>query len=60
VSQGEPEAGGKQALVALICGECQFYKESDADLECGAFVILERLLLEGKISPADIDRVLSR
>jgi hypothetical protein len=60
VSEENQKVCGKEALVALLCRECQFFKESDADLECGAFVILERLLQEGKIRPEDIDRVLGR
>ena len=26
----------KESLVHLICEHCDFYKESDKDLECGA------------------------
>lgn len=41
-------------FIGLICDCCDFYKESDEDLECGAFKILKRLLQNGKVSPNDI------
>jgi len=34
----------KESLTGLICKRCDFYKESDKDLECGAYKILKRLL----------------
>jgi len=40
----------------LICDCCDFYKESDEDLECGAFKILKHLLQNGKVSPDDITK----
>jgi len=44
----------KKALVELICTHCDFYKESDKDLECGAYKILKGLLDKGVITPEDI------
>ena len=41
-------------LVNLICTHCEFYKESDKDLECGAFKILKGLLKKGVITPGQI------
>jgi len=48
----------KDYLIDLICKRCEFYKESDKDLECGAFKILKGLLEKGKITPEEIDDVL--
>ena len=45
----------KDALIRLICHRCEFYKESDKDLECGAFKILKGLLKKGRIRPEEID-----
>jgi hypothetical protein len=45
---------GKESLVHLICGHCDFYKESDKDLECGAYKILKGLLKKGLITPEQI------
>jgi hypothetical protein len=50
----------KDALIDLICKRCEFYKESDKDLECGAFKILKGLLEQGKLTPEEIDNVLPR
>jgi len=44
----------KESLIHLICGHCDFYKESDKDLECGAFKILKGLLEKGVITPEQI------
>ena len=44
----------KESLVHLICEHCDFYKESDKDLECGAFKILKELLEKGVITPEQI------
>jgi hypothetical protein len=44
----------KESLVDLICRHCQFYKDSDKELECGAFKILKRLLEKGMITPEEI------
>jgi len=44
----------KESLIHLICGHCDFYKESDKDLECGAFKILKGLLKKGKLTPEEI------
>ena len=48
----------KNALIKLICHHCEFYKESDKDLECGAFKILRALLNKGVITPEEIDDAL--
>ena len=34
----------KDGAVGLFCSDCDFYKESDKDLECGAFKLLRRLV----------------
>ena len=44
----------KDDLVDLICKCCDFYKDSDKDLECGAYKILQNLLEKGVITPKDI------
>jgi hypothetical protein len=44
----------KESLTHLICGDCDFYKESDKELECGAFKILKRLLEKKIITPEEI------
>ncbi len=44
----------KESLADLICRHCQFYKDSDKELECGAFKILKRLLEKGMITPEEI------
>jgi hypothetical protein len=38
----------KDGAVELLCADCDFYKESDKDLECGAFKLL-RLLIDRKV-----------
>jgi hypothetical protein len=48
----------KESLVDLICKQCEFYKDSEKDLECGAFKILRRLLERGAITPEEIRSVL--
>ena len=50
----------KKALVELICTHCDFYKESDKDLECGAYKILKGLLEKGAITPEEIEDVLRK
>ena len=44
----------KEALVNLICKCCDFYKDSDKDLECGAYKILQGLLEKGMVTPEDV------
>ena len=44
----------KDSLVRLICNTCEFYKDSDKDLECGAYKILRELLEKGVITPEDV------
>ena len=44
----------KDSLIELICTRCDFYKESDKDLECGAYKILKGLLQKGVITPEDM------
>ena len=50
----------KESLIDLICKHCEFYKESDKDLECGAYKILEGLLEKGTITPQEIEDVLRK
>ncbi len=49
----------KDSLIELICRHCEFYKESDKDLECGAYKILKKLLEKGVITPKEIKDVLA-
>lgn len=49
---------GKEDLIELICKHCEFYKESDRDLECGAYKILKALLEKDLITPEEIKDVL--
>jgi hypothetical protein len=44
----------KESLIDLICKHCDFYKDSDKELECGAFKILKRLLEKGLITSEKI------
>jgi len=44
----------REMLVNLICKCCDFYKDSDKDLECGAYKILQRLLEKGILTPEDV------
>jgi len=44
----------KESLIDLICKHCNFYKESEKDLECGAYKILKRLLEKRIITPEEI------
>ena len=48
----------KDSLVHLICKYCDFYKESEKDLECGAYKILKRLLEKKTITPKEISDAL--
>jgi hypothetical protein len=48
----------KESLVDLICKHCEFYKESEKELECGAFKILKGLLEKGVITPKEINDAL--
>ena len=48
----------KDFLIELICKHCEFYKESEKELECGAFKILKGLLEKGVITPKEIKDVL--
>ncbi len=48
----------KESLVDLICKHCDFYKESEKDLECGAYKILKRLLERKRITPQEISDAL--
>lgn len=50
----------KESLIDLICKHCEFYKESDKDLECGAFKILKGLLETGAITPEEIRNALPK
>ena len=48
----------KESLIGLICKHCDFYKESEKDLECGAYKILKRLLEKKFITPQEISDAL--
>jgi hypothetical protein len=48
----------KDSLIDLICKHCDFYKESDKDLECGAYKILKGLLEKNIITPEEISDAL--
>jgi hypothetical protein len=50
----------KDFLIDLICGHCEFYKESEKDLECGAYKILKKLLEKGVITSEEIKGVLPK
>ena len=50
----------KDLLIDLICRRCDFYKESDRDLECGAYKILKGLLEKGVITPEEINDALPK
>ncbi|MBS3918959.1 MAG: hypothetical protein KG012_08730 [Deltaproteobacteria bacterium] len=50
----------KEFLIHLICNHCEFYKESDKDLECGAYKILKGLIEKGQITPEQIKDVLPK
>lgn len=41
-------------LQDLICKKCDFFKESEKDLECGAYKILRALLEKGVVAPEEI------
>jgi hypothetical protein len=44
----------QRELVDSICLCCEFYKESEERLECGAFKILRILLEERKVKLEDV------
>ena len=48
----------KKDLEKLICTTCDFYKESDEDLICGAYKILKALLEKGTITAEEIRDVI--
>ena len=50
----------KESLIDLICKHCEFYKESEKDLECGAYKILKGLIEKGAITPEQIEDVLRK
>jgi hypothetical protein len=50
----------KDSLINLICKRCEFFKESDKDLECGAYKILKGLLEKGAVTPDEIEDVLRK
>ena len=50
----------KEKLVNLICKRCDFYKDSDKDLECGAYKILQGLLEKGIVTPKDVKDAASK
>ncbi len=48
----------KEAFIGSICTHCEFYKESDKDLEYGAYKILKELLEKKSITPEEISDAL--
>ena len=50
----------KESLINLICKHCEFYKESEKNLECGAYQILKGLLEKGAVTPEEIEDVLRK
>jgi hypothetical protein len=48
----------KEFLINLICKHCDFYKESEKDLECGAYKILKHLLEKKIITSEEITNAL--
>lgn len=40
----------KDGAVGFFCADCDFYKDSDKDLECGAYKLLVRLIEKDVIS----------
>ena len=44
----------KEGAVLLFCADCEFYKDSDKDLECGAFKLLNRLIEKNILTVEDI------
>jgi hypothetical protein len=56
--KGNPMKLDKESLIDLICKHCDFYKESEKDLECGAYRILKRLLEKKIITPEEISDAL--
>ena len=50
----------KDHLIELICKRCEFYKESDKDLECGAYKILKGLLEKGIITTEQVNDALPK
>jgi hypothetical protein len=48
----------KESLIDLICKHCEFYKESNKELEYSALKILKGLLEQGVITPEEIIDVL--
>jgi hypothetical protein len=56
--KGNPMKLDKESLIDLICKHCDFYKETEKDLECGAYRILKRLLEKKIITPEEISDAL--
>ncbi len=50
----------KNDLIELICKQCEFYKESDKDLECVAYKIIKALIEKDLITPEQIKDALPR
>lgn len=58
VEEDTPMEINKEVLIHLICKQCDFYKESDKDLECGAYKILKALLQKKIITQEEISNAL--
>ena len=44
----------KKVLVEKVCKKCEFYSESDENLECYAFKLTKRLVEKGKLNPDEL------
>jgi len=50
---------GHEGCVELFCKDCDFFREDERDLECGAFKLLKKLMDNKIITPEDIFNVVS-
>lgn len=48
-----------EGCVDLFCRDCDFFREDERELECGAFKLLKRLMDKKIITPEDIFRAVS-
>ena len=49
-----------EGMVALICHDCQFWREDEKDYQCGAFRLLKLLLEKGVVSVEQIVRAVTQ
>jgi hypothetical protein len=50
----------KEGAVELFCSDCDFYKESDKDLECGSFKLLRLLVDKNVLTMKQISDVVKK